>query len=470
MHLMIRSVRPPVVAALFHLLAPGASAAEPLDGVPGAVRLAPNGGWCWYQDPRAIVLKDGRVWFNTISGDTFGGRDAGDLWVSSWNPETGEVVHFELADKFHRDDHDVGALFERSDGRVLAVYGKHNNDPLQRWRITIGPGDISAWGAERTLDVGAGYTYSNIHQLGAEGGRLYNFSRTREFNPNCTISDDGGETWEYGWRLLSWKRDDMKDDPRFTGSDGGRPYLRYASDGTGSIHFVTTDDHPRAYDNSIYHGFYQDGRLHASDGTVVGEPGRDGRSGLEPRSFTEVFKGGPDAVAWTVDLELDSRGRPYTAFSVQVDGAGGRGKSLPEFGNDHRYGYARFDGKKWHRHHLAFAGTKLYVRESDYTGLVALDPDDPDTVVISTNADPADGSPLVSKADGKRHWEIFRGRTTDHGRTWRWTAITRDSTADNLRPVIPPNPGGKRFVLWCRGSLKSYTDYRLDICGLAEER
>ena len=448
----------------------GPQALAPVDGVPGAFRLASNGGWCWFQDPRAIVLKDGRVVLNTISGDTYAGRDAGDLWVTAWDPAAGTNSHFELHDKFHRDDHDVAALHTRDDGTILAVYGKHGNDTLQRWRITTRPGDIAAWTDEKTFDTGGRYTYSNVYRLSAEGGRLYNFSRTRGYNPNCTISDDGGLTWKYGWRLLSWSRADMKGDPRFTGSDGGRPYLRYASDGAGTIHFIATDDHPRAYDNSIYHGFYRNGKLHASDGTVVGSPGHDGESDLKPASFTEVFHGNRDAVAWTTDLELDKEGRPFAIFSVQVDGASGRGKSIPAAGNDHRYWYGRFDGQRWHCHEIARAGTKLYLRESDYTGLAALDPDDPDTVVISTNAHPVTGDALVSKADGKRHWELFRGRTTDHGKTWTWNALTRDSNVDNLRPIIPSNPGGKRIILWCRGDLKSYTDYRLDIAGLAEDR
>ena len=90
--------------------------------------------------------------------------------------------------------------------------------------------------------------------------------------------------------------------------------------------------------------------------------------------------------------------------------------------------------------------------------------------MISTNADPATGSPLISKADQKRHWELFRGKTTDSGKTWNWNAITRDSTVDNLRPNIPSNPGGKRIILWARGELRTYTDFHLDIHGLTEPR
>lgn len=90
--------------------------------------------------------------------------------------------------------------------------------------------------------------------------------------------------------------------------------------------------------------------------------------------------------------------------------------------------------------------------------------------MISTNAHPVTGQPLVSKADGKRHWELFRGRTPDGGATWQWQAITRDSKRDHLRPIIPSNPGGKRLILWLAGDYASYTDYRLNVCALIEDR
>lgn len=437
-------------------------AAEPLV-------LKPNGGWCWFQGERAIVVRN-KLIFTTIAGDEGGGWDAGDLVATMHDFKTGRTSHVELHDRFHRDDHDVAGLCALSDGRVLAVYGKHGNDRLQRWRITARPADISAWSDEQSLDVGAGYTYSNVYRLEAENGRLYNFHRGLGFNPNCTISDDGGQKWRYGWRLLEWTRDDFQNDPRYTGMDGRRPYLRYASNGKDTIHFIASDDHPRAYDNSIYHGYYRGGKLFRSDGAVVGAPGADGTSEHKPRSFTEVFAGGPDRVAWTTDLRLDAGGHPRIAFSVQVDGAATRAERRTSGGKDHRYYYGRWDGGRWHVHEMAFAGTKLYAGEDDYTGLVALDPHDPDTVFISTNADPATGEPLVSTADGQRHWEIFQGATTDGGKCWQWTAVTRNSSRDNLRPVVPEWPGGPRVVLWARGELKSYTDYRLDIVAWVEDR
>ncbi|MCP5535757.1 MAG: glycoside hydrolase family 88 protein [Akkermansiaceae bacterium] len=455
-----------------HTLSPPVDpmAPAPVDEVPGATLIKPNGGWCWYQAPRAIVTKDGKVVFTSISGDSFAGLDAGDLWATSWDPQSGKTEHFELHDQFQCDDHDVAALLERPDGSILAVYGKHGSDHLLRSRTTSEAGQISAWSKERTYDVGAGYCYSNVFRLSEEHGRIYNFSRTHGRNPNCTFSDDTGQSWKPGWRLLHWAKSDYVKHPKYTGTDGARPYLRYASDNTSKIHFITTEDHPRAFDNSIYHGYYQAGKLHQSDGKVLSEPGSANPARLTPQSFTRVFAGDKDKVAWTTDLELDQKGYPYAAFSVQVDGAQSRGKRIKETCNDHRYWYARFDGRKWNAYEIAYAGTKLYTQESDYTGLIALDPDDPDTVVISTNADPVTGKPLVSKADHKRHWELYKGTTSDDGKTWKWTAITSNSTVDNLRPNIPANPGGKRIILWCRGELTSFVNFRLDLCGMTEDR
>src|SRR5205823_7039371 len=89
------------------------------------------------------------------------------------------------------------------------------------------------------------------------------------------------------------------------------------------------------------------------------------------------------------------------------------GKGMPkgEAGFDHRFFYGRFDGKQWNVNEMAYAGTRLYRGEDDYTGLAMLDPGDPDIVYISTNAIPTTSAPLISSVDNQRHHELFRGKT-----------------------------------------------------------
>jgi hypothetical protein len=69
---------------------------------------------------------------------------------------------------------------------------------------------------------------------------------------------------------------------------------------------------------------------------------------------------------------------------------------------------------------------------------------------ISTDADPVTGAPLVSSADHNRHRELFRGERGSNGK-WTWTPFTRNSTVDNLRPVIPKWDDRRTAIVWMRG-------------------
>jgi hypothetical protein len=46
--------------------------------------------------------------------------------------------------------------------------------------------------------------------------------------------------------------------------------------------------------------------------------------------------------------------------------------------------------------------------------------------------------------------------------------VTRDSTADNLRPIVPiwRAANDRTILLWLRGTYRKYTDYDLDVVGL----
>ena len=121
-------------------------------------------------------------------------------------------------------------------------------------------------------------------------------------------------------------------------------------------------------------------------------------------------------------------------------------------------------------HEIAYAGSCLYASELDYTGNITLDPGDTDTVYISTNVQPKSGTPLWSRADGKRHYEIFKGMTTDGGASWSWMPITANSSVDNLRPIVPSWPGDRMVLLWLRGTYRAYTHYDLAVVGIIAKR
>jgi hypothetical protein len=409
------------------------------------VQLNDNGAWSWFMDERAIV-HDGKLIVGSVRavGDfpDSAGPDWGNVEIAVYDIASGAVEKTVLHRHLEQDDHDGPALMALPDGRYFAMYTKHGVERRIYYRFSE-PRNPLVWGPAIEFETpgtdapnfrGDNTTYSNLFRLSS--GRILNIFRGFDHDPNYMHSDDSGRTWTYGGRLMK-------------GRDGYSPYLKYAHDGTNTIHFIATEDHPRDFDNSVYHGFIRDGQIHFSDGRLRGKVSETTDVEINTWDVTKVFQGDPDNVAWVIDLELDAQNRPYAVFSVQKDG---RGLPPRQGGMDHRYHYARWDGSAWKVNEIAYAGTRLYPWEDDYTGLAALDPHHPDIIYISTDAEPRTGAPLISSADGRRHREIFKGTTRDGGATWGWEPITANSTADNLRPIVPKWQDPRTALVWMRGT------------------
>lgn len=430
-------VRPVALAALCAtLFITGGAAAD-------FVTLNDDGGWCWFEDERALIVGE-RLIAGTVAMGTRDPARKGDVDVVSYDLKSGLIVRRTLHHRLEADDHNSPAFVRRTDGRLLAMYAKHNPENRIYYRITIRPDDASEWGDERIFvpSETSRVTYSNLHLLTGENsgrGRLYDFFRglDNSFKPSWMFSDDQGETWAAGGLLVD-----------FPGPVRHRPYVKYASDGATTIHFAFTEGHPSNHDNSIYHAYYRDGRLHRSDGTVI-RALRDGP--VVPAEATRIFAADPNNVGWVHDLALDGQGRPRLVYSVQKDSAGlGRGQG----GHDLRYRFARWNGSAWQDAEIAYAGARLYAGEDDYAGGISLHPDDEKTVFISTNVDPVTGAKSTSG-----HYEILRGTLRDGGLAFTWVPVTANSPTDNLRPIVPSWTRGKTALLWLRGKYTAYTHY-----------
>lgn len=423
--------------------------AEPTDFVAGElITLNDNGAWSWFMDERAIVA-DGKLIVGSVRavGNFRSGREDpnwGNVELAIHDIAGGTTEHLVLDQHFEQDDHDGPALLRLPDGRILAVYTRHAmerkvfvsiSQPLNP--LIFGPTrTIVTPGADAPPFSGDNVTYSNLFQL--KSGRILNFYRGFDYDPNYMSSDDHGKTWQLGGRLLK-------------GLDGYGPYVKYAFDGDSTIHFVVTEDHPRNFDNSLYHGYVRAGKVYRSDGKLLGPLAAGTDSDVNAWELTKIFQGDADNVAWMTDVALDADNRPCVIFSVQKDG---RGLERGQGGFDHRFHFARWDGSAWHSNEIAYAGVRLYPGEDDYTGLAAIDPRNTNVIYISSDADPKTGKPLISSADGKRHYELFRGETTDRGATWTWTPITANSTMDNLRPIVPKWDAPRTALVWMRGKYR----------------
>jgi len=241
------------------------------------VVLTQDAGYCWFQEPRALFVGDTLVVGNVASG----WQDAskrGDIESIAYDFASGKTTVTELHDRLELDDHDAPGFALRPDGKLLAIYAKHGSENHFYYRVTSGT-SLTAWGAERTFTPTAGtrLTYSNVFLLKAEKNRIYDFYRGLDdsYKPSFAYSDDAGDSWVSGNIVIN-----------VPSTQKHRPYVRYATNGTDTIHLLYTEAHPRDYDNSLYHVFYQAGALHRSDGTEL-HPLTQGLS--EPSEGTRVF-------------------------------------------------------------------------------------------------------------------------------------------------------------------------------------
>jgi hypothetical protein len=432
------------------------------------VTINDAGSWNWFQDERVIVTA-GKLIVGSVADGIHDRTRAGNVEVVSYDLSTSRITRFVLhhpANDVDRkrwlNDHSAPAFTVRPDGRIVAMYSLHGLGNTLYYRISDAAGSVTSWSVEREFQPASNskVTFPNLHFLSSENGgegRVYAFFRGIDQRqlPSWAYSDNLGETWAPGASFI-----EIPDKPKVI------PYVKYCSNGSDTVHIAFTSGHHLDYGNALYHFYYRGGELFRSDG----KPIHTLRAGLKTvEAATCIFRANRGSVVWVSDVHMDRAGAPYIAYSVQKDSANLASKAR---GEDHRYRYARWTGSRWVDYEIAYAGSRIhtYADGDDCTGLVALDPQDPNVVFISTNADPATGRPLISRADHQRHWEVFRGTTRDGGAKWSWTAITRDSSLDNIRPVIPVWQSERRAVIWLRGQMRTYTDYTFDVAGIISER
>jgi hypothetical protein len=410
---------------------PDAGAGRPRATGDASLSLADDGAWCWFQDPRAVYVE--RQHERTYAGWI---TARGSLEVGACDHRTGEVQRHALSGACLPDDHDSCSLLARDDGRLMAFYARHNQTGLH-CRTTTWPEDITAWDEEVTVANTPRTTYSHPVFLRDEG-RFYAFWRGEEWKPVFATSGDG-ITWTPPRMLV-----------RERGREGGniRPYIKIVADGRSAIHFAVTNGHPRNEPkNSVHYFRYERGGFFRADGTQIGNPQS---LPLSLGDCDVVHDGkGTGIRAWIWDIALDAQGRPWIAYT-----------RLPTT-SDHRYCWARWDGRHWSGGEITPAGrwfpqTPLWRREREphYSGGIAFKHADPSILYVSRRI--------------RGVFEIEKWIATDAGRTWTSTPITRDSVHDNVRPVVPRGYAKESdLVLWMHGRYVHYTDFRTGIRVLA---
>jgi hypothetical protein len=465
------------------------------------IQFDSDGNWTWYTDERAIVdPNNGRVLVNSVGFDETvqGGGFPGNVDVVNFDPQTGRRIRTRLSNQaenpqIQNDDHNVGALLVLPDGRYLSMYANHGNngglgDEFSRWRVSSSPGDSTSWSTEQLYNwynnvpganqtgntEAANVSYHNLFYLSAED-QVYDISRSygqlssngaSQNMPNILRYDPDTNSVAWAGQLLE------------TQAGGYSAYPKYASNGVDRIYFITTETHPRNYNNSVYAGYIQGGKTFDMTGNVIDPHIFDngtaaGGSGFVPdvTDFTLVQQSDPLGQGfnrlWTTDLALDSSSQPMALFTSRwnPDGLANVGDIDPSVVLDHRLHFARWNASSagWETEELAKMGDRLYGPEQDYTGLGALVPGNENTLYISTPFDPRDPT-WETKTE---HREIYRGKF--NGSMWSWTAITENSSVDNLRPIAPDTHGtGPQTVFWFRGNYTTAHDINAAVVGIVD--
>ena len=411
-----------------------------------------DGGWCWYESPRAII-HNGKLIIGAISGVS------GDIRVGVFDLKTNKNLGVSILDKnFEIDDHNSPVFHVRPDGSLVAVWAKHGHEQYHYYSISE-PNNYLKWGEKQVFDHGfeipegnrwMGVTYMNLYSI-KKKKLLYNFFRDgHNRNPTFITSTNEGDTWGNRTHFIE---DEVP--------GRNRPYVRYMQKNKDLIGVSFTDAHPANYGNSIYYADFDGTSFYNAKGKKI----KDLSEGpLKTSEADKIYTGSetkekskdsgsvPNA-AWTCDLGKDKKERPFIGYTLYVKE------------NDIRFRLANWNGKKWIDREIAYAGPGLYPGQSSYSGLMALDNDNPKNVFISSAVDPNTG-----KVKNKKH-EIYFGKVKNKDETSKikWEQITYDSKHKNIRPIIITGEGYK-VLLWLAGPWHSFLNYQSDIIGYVLEK
>jgi len=389
-----------------------------------------TGGWCWFQDPRAVRRAGiyDKTYLAWIANN-------GDVKISSYDHKSREIDVFTLHTTLEVDDHAAPAILVRNDGRLIVFYTHHCDCDI-RYRISTNAEDVSSWRSEQILAFNGQVCYPNPIQLTGENNNIYLFFRGGVSGNAINVwsyvtSTDGGVNWSSATRLIE------------IGTNiGNHQYLKMIPEATSGTENLDTiyffhSGHPDNETTSIYFFYYRNNVLYRASGTKICDVPTDLPIDRADMDLVYDATGTGHYKAWIWDAALDGD-KPVAVFATFPSTA------------DHRYNYVRWTGNSWDEHEITAAGTYLSAGQPYYSGGISLDKEAPNTAYLSKQV--------------LDEWEIQKWRTSDGGATWEIpVTITASSLKGNIRPVVVRNHHSDLIVFWMHGDYASYTNFNTAI-------
>ncbi len=422
--------------------------------------ISPDGAYATFTNAKA-VLHNGHFYVGHAISN-------GQIGITRYNPntETSSLAIISTAQSQQQDYRVSPSITVLSDGRLLTMYGKYHLNPTANggpyyYRISnnTNPITINDWGPEIARPFNGNSTYSSTWMLSGENNRIYNIHRAANHTQSISTSNNQGQTWNEPIPLFS-----------------SRSFTKAWSDNSNRIDICYNNINKRY---SVYHMYYENNTFRRTNGSFLKNLSNMPLSGTEDGSLVYEVRSdawgpgqGPDdwipGRAWVADTKYQANGNPIVTFQVQQVFGGGNGIE------NHRlyYYYVTWNGSSWEKHFIAHAGGPVFNQFSgSHSGGIAIDPENPNIVYISTNANnPFDLSPASTQysvpLNQSGMHEIWKGVTNDGGATFQWTPITSNSTEPNYRPYVTNNHGYDEHVLWFSGDFNYNDDYQTKIKGV----
>lgn len=394
-------------------------------------KLADEGAWCWFADPRALHYESPS---GKINSSYIGYIDVhGNVKAVQYDFLSGRRQEVLVRSYFQPDDHNNPTFLVLPDERIMIFYSRHTDEPCFYYRISCRPGDISALGEEKKIMTKDNTTYPSPFILSDDPEHIYLCWRGIHWHPTIarlTLPDKDDEV------KIDWGPYQMVQ------SSGARPYAKYQSNGKDKIMLVYTTGHPdNEQPNWLYFNNVNIKTLQLEDvngkvlSSIADGPWQVNKSEAyaekNPLTIVDRTAGIRD---WVWQVASDASGRPVIAMVKISDDK-----------TSHDYYYVRWDGAQWKAYFLANGGGHFHQTpdiEKCYSGGMAIDPVNPETVYCSVPVWGAFG----------RVYEIVKYTVNVANGQIDEERVTRHSRKNNARPyVIPGSAHSPLRLVWMNG-------------------
>ncbi|MBR5535043.1 MAG: BNR-4 repeat-containing protein [Clostridia bacterium] len=388
-----------------------------------------EGAWCWFADPRAVVLKNEE---GTIDVTVIGYIDVhGNIKATQINNLTNKVDEVLIRTNIQPDDHNNPTFIMVPDGRIITFYSRHTDEACFWYRVSEKPGDITTFGEEKCLETANNTTYPSPFWLSDDPEHIYLCWRGIEWHPTIAKlslpDEDGNMEFTYGpYQMV-----------RSSVGSNVRPYAKYASNGKDKIYMSYTATHPDNYNPNWLFFNYVDidtMTLQNVKGTTMKTISEGPLAISHSSSLTNIVDNTGNVRNWLWQVAVAEDGYPVIA-NVRIDSSK----------NNHTYYYVKWNGSEWVKTFLTDAGGKFHPSNTEYcySGGMTIDTDNPNVFYVSKP---------VAGVFGNIFEIVKYTMSADGTSVLSSEQITENSLKNNVRPwIIPGSEGDDLRLMWMNG-------------------